>query len=114
MAVHKFPGIGDEVPKAVDVCKRLQNAGHRLILHTVRSEESLFDAVEWCIERGLSFWAINKNPSQHKFSSSRKTYGHLYIDDAALGCPLIELEGERPIVDWLKVEDWLVKNGWLK
>lgn len=114
LAVHQFPGIGVEVPKAFEVCKRLQEDGCRLILHTVRSEESLDEAVAWCKERGLEFWGINKNPSQYKFSSSRKTYANLYIDDAAFGCPLIPVEGHKPMVDWSKVEEWLLENGWIK
>ena len=31
-------------------------------------------------------------------------YADIYIDDAALGVPLIREEGKRPYVDWKTVE----------
>ena len=48
------------------------------------------------------------NPTQHTWTKSPKAYGHLYIDDAALGIPLVRgLNGEKPYVDWDKVEEML-------
>ena len=38
----------------------------------------------------------------------------IYIDDGALGCPLIHSEScGQPFVDWVKVREWLVKEGYL-
>lgn len=104
---HKYPDIGREVPGAFAVLKELQAAGHRLILWTMRCDSPkegpvLTDAVRWCADRGVTFWGINCNPEQHTWSKSPKQYAHVYIDDAALGCPLVFGKG-RPFVDWAAV-----------
>ena len=108
---HRFPDIGDEAPHAFDWLKKFQAAGAKLILWTMRSDGRegegkengpvLTQAVEWCRERGIEFWGINANPEQH-WSKSPKAYAHLYIDDAAYGCPLRDhvRDGSRPIVHW--------------
>jgi len=116
---HKYPNIGNEVPGAFAVLKELQAAGHKLIFLSMRcdgpnSGPVQTDAVVWCMERGVEFWAVNDNPEQHKWTGSRKVYAHLYIDDAALGCPLRASFGvDRPMVDWAKVRKILVKAGLL-
>jgi hypothetical protein len=125
LAEHKFPDIGNEVPGAFAVLKDLQAAGHRLILWTMRSDGRepdgspengpvLSDAVAWCKERGVEFWSVNGNPGQGSWTQSPKCYAHVYIDDAALGCPLRESFGvARPMVDWAEVREQLVAGGWL-
>ena len=48
---------------------------------------------------------INEDPDQKEWTQSPKVYANLYIDDAALGCPLIfnpELS-DRPFVNWPEV-----------
>ena len=41
-------------------------------------------------------------------------YADLYIDDSALGCPLTtSATCSRPYVDWVRVREWLVKEGFL-
>lgn len=117
---HRFPEIGEELPHAISVLKALQKAGHKVFLwtmrghpnyemfgHTVHLEDgkdsgkvierdTLQEALDWCKERGLVFDGVNESPAQ--FSTSKKQYAALYIDDAALGCPTNE-QG----VDWTKV-----------
>lgn len=118
---HKFPAIGNEVPGAFRVLKELQEAGHKLILWTMRNDGRpsgdgpvLTQAVEWCRERGVEFWAMNSNPEQGSWSQSPKAYAHIYIDDAALGCPLRDSMGvDRPMVDWEEVRELLVMAGLL-
>lgn len=107
LAHHKFPKIGKPVPHAVRWCKKFQKAGARLILWTMRSDgqrsgDVLREAVEWCRERGLVFWGVNENPEQD-WSSSCKAYAHIYIDDAAHGCPLKNGKDGRAYVDWAVV-----------
>lgn len=112
LAEHKFPDIGKEVPGAVQTCKDLMDAGYTLVLNTMRSREHLDAAKEWCQERGLDFKGWNKHPDQHKFTESPKVYSDVYIDDAALGCPLVfPKPGVRPYVDWTVVRKVLVDNG---
>lgn len=111
LAEHEWPGPGEPVLYAIDVCKELQAKGHKLILYTMRSEEHLQAAVDWCKERGLEFWDHNHNPDQAKWSKSPKVYGHIFIDDAALGTPLIfSDDGTRPRVDWLEIRKLLVER----
>jgi hypothetical protein len=121
---HEFPNIGKDIG-AVPVLKKLIDAGHQLILFTMRSnvtnpksesseilEQSgdyLNDAIDWFIKHEITIYGINENPSQKSWTSSPKPYCHVYIDDAALGCPLIydaELS-DRPFVNWKIVEQIL-------
>lgn len=119
---HEFPEIGGEIPHAVRVLRRLDLAGVKIILWTMRSGEYLSEAVAWFAENEIRLWGINENPDQDvsKWSTSPKAYAHLYIDDAALGCPLVystedeDYRDERPYVDWLEVERSLSERGFLK
>lgn len=118
---HRFPEIGQEVPGAFRWLKEFESHGARLILWTMRSDlrnphdnntgptpganadrDYLTEAVNWCKERGVTFWGVNQNPDQHSWTQSPKQYAHIYIDDAAFGCPLREMPraGSRPAVDW--------------
>ena len=72
----------------------------------MRSGEELGEAVEWCEGHGIELYGVNTNPLQDQWTSSPKAYGQLYIDDAALGVPLLYDE-PRPYVDWVKVRELL-------
>ena len=66
----------------------LTKDGHRLILWSVREGHLLEEAVEWCRERGLEFYAVNKdfpeeNREDKKFS--RKLKVDMFIDDRNIG-----------------------------
>ena len=85
---HRYPEIGEEIPGALDTLKKLNANGHRLILWTVREGELLDEAVEWCRERGLEFYAINKDyPEEEKSHEfySRKLKVDVWIDDRNIG-----------------------------
>jgi len=103
---HDYPRIGKPVPGAIERLKRFQQAGAGLILWTMRCDgrpdgsNPLKEAVEYCRAAGVEFLACNCNPTQGKWTQSPKAYAHVYIDDAAVGCPLIELDGRRPYADW--------------
>ena len=58
---HKYPEIGRELPFAIETLKKLQQERHRLILWSVREGELLQEAVDFCRERGLEFYAVNSN-----------------------------------------------------
>ena len=104
---HEYPNIGKDIG-AVPVLKKLTANGHKLILNTMRSGDDLSDAVKWFEENEISLYGINNNPSQKFWTDSPKVYAHLYIDDAALGCPLKnDLSiSERPFVDWKVIEKY--------
>lgn len=99
---HEYPYIGSSVG-AEPVLKDLVKAGHKLILFTMRSGTTLDDAVNWFKENEIELYGINENPTQKEWTESPKAYGQLYIDDAALGIPLVSNEPYRPHVDWDKV-----------
>lgn len=103
---HDFPDIGQPVPKALFWMKRWHELGACLILFTMRSDgqksgDVLAQAVWYLENKGVELYGVNKNPDQVSWSSSPKVYGHIYVDDAAFGCPLITLDGfKRACVDW--------------
>ncbi len=106
--------VGDDVPHAVNVLKRLNENQIKIIFWTIRSEGVLQDAVNWFIEREIEIWAVNKNPQQKFWSTSPKAYAPVYIDDAALGCPLkLFADGKRPFADWFEIERLLEELGYL-
>lgn len=85
---HKYPGIGKEIPFAIETLKKLQKDNHKLILWTVREDELLDEAINFCKERGLEFYAVNSNYPEEKDSHnhfSRKLKADLFIDDRNLG-----------------------------
>ena len=109
---HNYPAIGMDVEEAVEVLRELNKHGHRIILNTMRSGQRLEAAVRWFRDRKIELWAVNRNPEQECWTSSPKVYADIYIDDSALGCPLIFLEGvRRPVVNWSKVRQLLESDG---
>jgi len=120
---HVFPEVGNDVPFAVEVLKALAAGGAKLILWTMRSDKNsiiigsptqadaayyLTAAREWFEARDIPLYGVNENPQQVGWTSSPKAYAHTYIDDAALGCPLVYPLAGRPYVDWQAVAEKLV------
>ena len=124
---HEYPEIGEPAPNAFEVLKELIARGDKIILYTMRSHkphiqkivsidpktneeivtkverDTLQEAIDFCSKNGVEFYGINTNPSQKFWTKSPKAYGHIYIDDAGIGCPLLCDEGARPYVNWLEV-----------
>lgn len=63
---HCYPAIGKERPFAVATLKKLIAEGHLLILWSVREGELLDEAVEWCEQRGITFYAVNRNHDEEE------------------------------------------------
>jgi len=84
---HRYPYLGKEIPFAIESLKLIQKKGHQLILWTYRAGKELEDAVEFCRENGLEFYAVNKNYPEEIFDEniSRKINADIYIDDRNLG-----------------------------
>ena len=118
VVTHEYPSVGKDVG-AVSVLEDLIYNGHKLILNTMRSGKELSDAVKWFENNNIELYGVNENPTQKSWTTSPKVYAQLYIDDAALGIPLIEklMEkngftiNDRPYVDWLQVRKLLVKHN---
>ncbi len=107
---HEYPNVGKEIG-AAQVLKRITDAGHKIILFTMRSGKELQDAVNWFKENNIPLFGINENPEQHTWTESPKPYAHMYIDDAAFGCPLLFNDeiSSRGFVNWQTIESSL--NG---
>ena len=85
---HKYPAIGKEIPFAIETLKKLQQERHFLILWSVREGRLLEEAVEFCRQRGLEFYAANKDyPEEERDHQgfSRKLKADLFIDDRNVG-----------------------------
>lgn len=84
---HKYPKIGKEIPFATATLKQLIRDGHRLILWTSRTGQLLEDALEWCHEKGVEFYAVNKDyPEEEEHCNEpRKIKVDMYIDDRNVG-----------------------------
>lgn len=129
---HKFPGVGEPVPGAIDTLKRFQDKGYLIILNTMRSYknnkpptfpgenvviDALTPAVSFFKDYGINLYGINNNPDQNSWTNSPKVYGHFYIDDTAAGCPLIYPEDGRPYVNWIEIEKDIeikISRDWVK
>lgn len=132
VVTHEFPNVGKDIG-AAPVLRELVNNGHRLILFTMRSNNGdlplitpkgiipingnfLDDAVNWFKKNNIELFGIQTNPEQATWTTSPKAYGHLIIDDTALGCPLKRLKSKskRPFVDWVMIKKHLIEIGLIK
>lgn len=125
---HEYPKVGNDIG-AAPVLRELVEAGHKLILLTMRCDTErpiegngneiktvqagtyLADAIEWFRKNEIALYAVNENPEQKKWTASPKVFAHMYIDDAALGIPLKEPLYARPHVDWMRVQTLLIHRG---
>jgi hypothetical protein len=84
---HRYPAIGRELPFAFEALRELQKRGYRLILWTIRTGKELDEAVVFCRERGVEFYAVNNQFPEENWGPgiSRKVQADLYIDDRNLG-----------------------------
>ena len=84
---HDYPGIGKEKLFAFQTLKELEKLGARLILWTFRAGPELEEAVEFCRNNGIEFYAVNKNYPEEMFDEtiSRKIDADIYIDDKNVG-----------------------------
>lgn len=88
---HKYPEIGKEIPFATATLRQLIKDGHKLILWSVREGDLLQEAVDWCEQHGVHFYAVNSDLDEDAGENSeskhfsRKIKAHLFIDDRNLG-----------------------------
>lgn len=108
---HRYPSVGEDIG-AAPILKKLVNNGHKIILLTMRDNgKVLRDALKWFYDNDIPLYGINLNPSQ-TWSDSRKVYANYYIDDQAIGCPVIyEDDGESYYVDWNALDKWFIDHG---
>ena len=86
---NMYPKIGNEIPFATDTLKMLIKDKNEVILWSVREGDLLDEAVKWCKDRGVEFYAINKDFPEEDVSKnkhfSRKIKADIFIDDRNLG-----------------------------
>lgn len=86
---HRYPKIGKELPFATQTLRMLIEDRHKLILWSVREGKLLEEAVEWCRERGIEFYAVNKDFPEEDLEKnqhfSRKLKADIWIDDRNIG-----------------------------
>ena len=111
----EYPGIGKPIIFAFETLKKLQDKGHRLILWTYRKGTTLDEAVKFCEENGIVFYAVNCSFPEEEFDTthSRKIHADIFIDDRNIG----GLKSWGEIYQELIGEDKIVptkykKKGW--
>jgi hypothetical protein len=84
---HEYPGIGKEKLFAFQTLKELEKKGASLILWTFRAGNELDEAVAFCRQNGIEFYAVNKNYPEEVYDEtvSRKINADIYIDDKNIG-----------------------------
>ena len=82
-------------PDAIDTMFALQQAGHKIILWTCRSGETLQDAVDWLKEQyGFIPDAVNENIDKGLDFADKKVVADMYVDDRSF----------PPFTDWLELK----------
>ena len=84
---NRYPGIGKPKLFAFETLRKLEDKGFMLILWTYRSGEKLQEAVDFCKEKGIEFYAVNKSYPEEEYTEniSRKIQADIFIDDRNIG-----------------------------
>ncbi len=100
---HRYPEIGEIQPLAFEVLRELQEKGHKLILWTVRDGIDLEAAVDFCLDHGIIFHAVNESYPNEEFNKyiSRKIDAEVFIDDRNIG----------GFLGWEKIRKILIPNS---
>ena len=88
IVTHAYPKIGDPIPNATSVLRQLIRDGHKLILWSVREGQLLQEAVDYCKEHGVEFYAVNRDYPEELGTDktfSRKIKADVFIDDRNIG-----------------------------
>ena len=118
---HAYPEIGAPNPGSIDVIRKLQGAGHTVILNTYRADidaQSLQDAVDFLAldEHGLLAMhditpakIIPPNWNWEAFMENKT----LFIDDICSGTPLTRnlVLPHGFMVDWRVLDEWFEEQG---
>jgi len=105
---HAYPAIGKTKLFAFETLKALQDKKHTLILWTYRAGKELQEAVDFCKEKGIEFYAINSNYPEETYNDeiSRKINADVYIDDRNIG----GFPGWSKVWEMLENEEQYIKD----
>lgn len=83
----KYPDIGKPKLFAFETLKAMQGKGILLILWTMRSGKLLQQAVDFCAQHGVTFYAVNANHPDEVLTpeTPRKINADMFIDDRNVG-----------------------------
>lgn len=85
---EKWPGVGKPNLYLINFLIEARKKGHKVILWTMRENDYLQEALDWCEGLGLFFDAVNDNLEERVNMyghNSRKVYADAYIDDHNIG-----------------------------
>lgn len=115
---EEYPTIGKYNEDSLETVRKLQDAGHEIILNTRRADfnNSTF---EEAIEYLNASDKINKitNIQEYKIEPDywdwkiHKRDNELYIDDITPGIPLIPTGKYYKKVDWKRLDEEFIENG---
>jgi hypothetical protein len=104
---NEYPKVGGSIQAEKLLVHLHKTYNIQYMLWTMRTGPELEAAVKWFEDNDIPLWGINNNPEQARWSTSPKNYANLYVDDTALGMPLIEGYKGKPYVDWSEAGVWL-------
>ena len=116
---HQFPIIGEHNPGSFEVIKKLQSAGHVIVLNTYRIEinvESLDDAMNY-LNNSKAISPITKHTTEkiHPLDWDIESFinlNEIFIDDICKNIPLINaVKSKGKMVDWNEIDRIFLKNG---
>ncbi|MFN5911090.1 MAG: hypothetical protein ACK45H_07140 [Bacteroidota bacterium] len=118
---HAYPEIGAKNPGSIDVIRKLQHAGHTIILNTYRADldpQSLEAAIHYLEQKEHGLEPMHDvtpakiHPPDWNWDAFMST-GVIFIDDTCKGTPLrrnMALEYGF-MVDWNVLHDWFSDKG---
>jgi hypothetical protein len=116
---NDYPHVGKSIGSE-EVLKELIVKGHRLILWTMREGKELLDAIDWYSKNNIELYGVQRNPQQMSFIdepdlilNTPKPRCDYFIDDLAVGCPLIKEENKEPHINWKIMRVLLKEKGLL-
>ena len=116
---HAYPNMGEPNPMALEVIKKLKDAGHDIILNTYRAnldKKLLQDSIDYLNQKvftdnNVKF--VDSKIDPWTFDWDRITTNDvLFIDDIAQFIPLrpqVKIPGS--MVDWVELDYQLQENG---
>jgi hypothetical protein len=81
---NEYPQIGEPIDEVIELIKEIKDNGDYIILNTMREDEKLTEAVDFCKTLGIEFDAVNDNLEHMKAfygNNPRKIFANYYIDD---------------------------------
>ena len=122
VVAHRYPEIGEYNEGCFEVLKKLQEAGHSIILNTSRS-----DFQNGTIDEALFYLKKNEDQflhpiKEHTPSKLQPTewswdgillFDTMFIDDISKGIPLKKDENSNTfeMVDWVQLDKEFEENG---